>query len=323
MNVSDSTLSEVGMDIERPPPAPLIDIRSRMHLPLYCMEMLMGLIRLHRPQLGRVNATASFRCMPHPESIARLHQFAGHQAADLPVPFTYLNSAGSFCLFEVMRQLRINFANVMHLKGSMTLFKPVGTIRANKAYSLEMRVKSILPLKQRCILITETDILDAKNRPIQRHIDHWHVRGQNIRPAKEQNTLINTAAEEFRGLSKRLPRWMHWDRTATRETAFHLPADAGTRYAHIAGDYNLHTTNLGARLFGQRRAFLQGYGVLNLALHHLTQSAGRELEHFEILFTRPALTGQTLTMHANEHEFELCSEEKELVAFGRYRAKPA
>lgn len=114
---------------------------------------------------------------------------------------------------------------------------------------------------------------------------------------------------------------MHWHDAQARRTAFYVPADAGRRYARIAGDYNLHTTNLGARLFGQSRAFLQGYGVMNLALHHLTQQAGEALEHVEILFTRPALTGQTLHLHQSAHAFELCNEENALVAFGSYRSK--
>lgn len=291
---------------------PLVEAHSPFYFPRYAGTVLQGLLRPHRPQLDDPSAATTFRSQTRGSSMRRWQQFAGHGDADLPVPFTYLNSAGAYCLTRLLKTLRINLSRVMHLKASIRLTQPLQAIRPDEIYTVHMRIKEIIPLKNRALLVTDSEIRDQAGLAIRHHIDHWHVRDTPTEAA--ENMHLDTL--QFRRLSQRTPNWEEWDGSARITSRFYLPAGAARHYAAISGDYTPHATRLGARLFGQKRPFMQGFGLMNLALHHLTQATGKPLQELAIIFTRPALTGQEIALHTDGGRFEMCSKDNELLAFG-------
>ncbi|PLR27595.1 protein dehydratase [Caulobacter zeae] len=67
-----------------------------------------------------------------------------------------------------------------------------------------------------------------------------------------------------------------------------LPADLGRRYARVSGDANpIHTSALGARLFGFKRAIAHGMWVKARAVAALTQGAAVEAGEVEVAFRAP------------------------------------
>lgn len=73
-----------------------------------------------------------------------------------------------------------------------------------------------------------------------------------------------------------------------------LPADLGRRYAKVSGDANpIHTSALGARLFGFKRAIAHGMWVKARAVAALTEGRGVEVGEVEVGFRAPVfLPGQ-------------------------------
>jgi len=73
-----------------------------------------------------------------------------------------------------------------------------------------------------------------------------------------------------------------------------LPADLGRRYARVSGDANpIHTSALGARLFGFRRAIAHGMWTKARAVAALSPSAPLDVAEVEVAFRAPLfLPGQ-------------------------------
>jgi len=296
-----------------PPYSPLVEAHSPFYFPRYASTVFQGLLRPHRPLLGDNSAVTTFRSRTRDSSMRRWQQFAGHGDADLPVPFTYLNSAGAYCLTRLLQALHINLSRVMHLKASIRLTQPLQAIRPDEIYTVHMCIKEIIPLKNRALLVTDSAIVDHEGQSIRHHVDHWHIRDT---PTEAPGSM-HPDTLQFRRLSQRTPGWQEWDDSTRLTARFYLPAGAARHYAAISGDYTPHATRLGARLFGQKRPFMQGFGLMNLALHHLTQMSAKPLQELAIVFARPALTGQDIAVHSNGASFEMCSRDNELLAFGQ------
>ncbi|KSB88898.1 protein dehydratase [Caulobacter vibrioides] len=76
--------------------------------------------------------------------------------------------------------------------------------------------------------------------------------------------------------------------------AWPLPADLGRRYARVSGDANpIHTSPLGAKLFGFRRPIAHGMWVKARAVAALTDGRAVEAGEVEVSFRAPVfLPGQ-------------------------------
>ena len=75
-----------------------------------------------------------------------------------------------------------------------------------------------------------------------------------------------------------------------RDQAWRVPADLGRRYAGVSGDANpIHTSALGARLFGFPRAIAHGMWTKARALAVLTPPRGLDAAEIEVSFRSPLL----------------------------------
>lgn len=75
-----------------------------------------------------------------------------------------------------------------------------------------------------------------------------------------------------------------------RDQVWSLPADLGRRYARVSGDANpIHTSALGARLFGFPRAIAHGMWTQARALAALTPPDGLDAAGIEVSFCAPLL----------------------------------
>lgn len=76
----------------------------------------------------------------------------------------------------------------------------------------------------------------------------------------------------------------------TRVGTWSLPADLGRAYARVSGDANpIHTSALGARLFGFKRAIAHGMWVKARAVAALTAGRTVEAGEVEVAFRAPVL----------------------------------
>lgn len=87
-----------------------------------------------------------------------------------------------------------------------------------------------------------------------------------------------------------------------------LPGDLGRRYARVSGDANpIHTSALGARLFGFPRAIAHGMWTQARALVALTPPDGLEAAEIEVSFRAPLLMpgAAALFTAPNHRDFEV------------------
>ncbi|WP_141733197.1 hypothetical protein [Oligoflexus tunisiensis] len=296
----------------------LVDIQSPLYRPQYFGELIRGMARRHRPRLRKKVPAATAQVRFSELDRHDWHQFIAQTQDHIQAPLTYYNSAGAFCLFRILGALRINFSTILHLQSNYELTAPLETVKPDSVYTMKMELSDVVPRKNQCILIMRTELADENGRVVRVHKDFWFVKKcpphflEGI--ASDQVEL----AERFRGLSKRMSSWQTWDGNTVKRQ-HRLGAQAGLDYGRISGDHNIiHTTTWGARLCGQKRPFLQGFGVMNLTLHYATQVKGSPAESISITFARPALVDQVLDFHFNGNAFEICDERQRLVAFGQY-----
>lgn len=80
---------------------------------------------------------------------------------------------------------------------------------------------------------------------------------------------------------------------------WNLPADLGRRYAQVSGDANpIHTSMLGARLFGLRRAIAHGMWTKARAVAALSPSAPLDAAEVEVAFRAPLFLPGQVGLHA-------------------------
>ncbi len=90
----------------------------------------------------------------------------------------------------------------------------------------------------------------------------------------------------------------------------------GVVYGRVSGDPNaMHTTRMGARLFGHQKPFLQGFCTMNLVLKALT-SAGHTIQDLTIQFIRKVETGQELEIRHGSGRYEVIGECGKVLAVG-------
>lgn len=89
--------------------------------------------------------------------------------------------------------------------------------------------------------------------------------------------------------------------------AWQVPADLGRRYARVSGDANpIHTSALGARLFGFRRPIAHGMWVKARAAAALTQGLPLGEAEVEVAFRAPLfLPGEALLRAGQDGAFDL------------------
>jgi hypothetical protein len=296
----------------------LVDIQSPLYRPQYFGELIRGMARRHRPHLRKKVPAATAQVRFSELDRQDWHQFVAHTPQHIPAPFTYCNSAGAFCLFRILGALQINFSTILHLQSNLELTAPLEAVKPNSIYNMKMELSDIIPRKHQCILVMRTELTDENGCVVRVHKDFWFVK--KCPPHLLEGIVSDHAdlAENFRGLSKRASSWQSWGE-GTVQRQHRLGAQAGLDYGRISGDHNIiHTTTWGARLCGQRRPFLQGFGVMNLALHHASQVKGSPAESISVTFARPALVDQVLDFYFKDSAFEICDERQRLVAFGQF-----
>lgn len=313
---------DIGQQSTQPSQPPLlvgerVDLKSFRYLRRYSGEMVRGLFRSHRPTLDKALQSAIYKVKVDESLVKSWESFVSktedsHHAA----PLTYYNCAGAFGLFDLLKAMRINFGTILHLKAELKVPTPKPLV-VGEDYSLRMSVVDIIPKDSKCILVFQSELSDAAGEVLRIHKDFWYVRKcprklmQNIAYPQEHSDA------EFKGISYRESQFRDLDESVKKRSKIRVPNDAGQQFARISGDYNvIHTTHLGAKLCGKKKAFLQGFGVMNLCLHHISLLTKKPLTHFDISFSKSIYVGQEVELVLVGQGFELSDSDGNLLAFG-------
>ncbi len=296
-----------------------VDIQSPFYKPKYFSEMIRGMTRRHRPSFRKTIAPAEAQVTFSETDLQHWQSFVNHSVEQVAAPLTCYSSAGAFCLFKILGDLKINFSTILHLRANLQLTAPLETVSPDSIYRLRMALADVIPRNKQCILVIETQLLDSKDNIVRQHQDLWFVKKCPERFLKGVAATEQHSIDEFRGLSKKDSNWSQWTESKLSVREHRLDRLAGQHFGRISGDHNIiHTTHWGARFCGQKRPFLQGFGLMNLALHHASQVKEAPVNAMSITFARPALVDQRLNFYFSPLTFEICGENRDLIAFGTY-----
>jgi acyl dehydratase len=232
-----------------------------------------------------------------------------------PIPFLYYQSVGTLLYTRIFADLGINFRNLLHVKHeTLHLMAPsaCASVRRNR---LDCGLKHVKRLgKDKALVSLETHIYGPGETPLSVVQDSFLIRKL---PSHDLNNLDSdaTAVWEMRALRVRAAE-LDMRTEGTRHCSMSVTPDMGRSYGKVSGDMNpVHTTRLGARLFGLPRPFLQGLGVRNLTIRHLARM-GVPLDHLSLTFASPAYLGETLNLIVRDGRFEVQDSRRCIVAHG-------
>ena len=232
------------------------------------------------------------------------------------VPLLANQSVGTLLYAQLFADLGINLRHLLHLQHRTVHHASVATCAKARDQQLSCRVQRVLRLGEDRVLVeVQTQVLAADGSLLSQVEDGFLVRGlpvADLAGLPSDRSLLR----ELLGLRRRLPRLCVTDGEA-RVSAMHVPRQMGLDYGRISGDMNpVHTSRLGAWLFGLKRPFLQGLALRNLVVRHLAE-LGVSVEQLSLTFASPANLGQTLRLVVDGGAFEVHDAKGRLVAFGR------
>ena len=232
------------------------------------------------------------------------------------VPLLANQSVGTLLYSQLFADLGINLRHLLHLQHRTLHHASVAVCAKARQQQLTCRVQRVLRLGEDRVLVEVQTLVSAADGSLLSQVeDGFLVRGL---PAVDLAGLPSDRGllRELLGLRRRLPRLSVTDGEA-RVSAMHVPRQMGLDYGRISGDMNpVHTSRLGAWLFGLKRPFLQGLALRNLVVRHLAE-LGVAVEHLSLTFASPAYLGQTLLLVVDSDALEVHDAKGRLVAFGR------
>lgn len=294
-----------------------IDLHGKLFFPRYSHQIIKGLVRPHRPALSKKIKPASYGVRLRYRDLKNWSRFVKSDSVNINSPLTYYNSAGAFALFDLLSQLRINFSTILHLRAEIDFIKKNLDAAPGQEYVLKMSLADIILKEKQCILVMETLVTSGDGELVRLHRDFWFVKKCDPKFLKDLVYPCKYDVNDFKGLTKLDPSFVHKDRSQLEVHEIFIGRNAGNSFARVSGDYNvIHTTHWGARLCGQKRPFLQGFGILNLCLHKISTTCDVDLAKISLTFCRPALVKQSIELLRFGNDFELVDNRGKLVAFG-------
>ena len=234
------------------------------------------------------------------------------------VAYPFLHAQGTITLLQarVLADLGVNRRHVRQLRHH-TRF-PAGS--AAYLAATEQRVECSL---QRTVRVSPTDVLLLMNTRISNRDgltvaqveDGLVVQGLQVAYAvqAEEDDLLRRAVGRMR---RRTPE-LDDGSPNLRMRQLYIGSDAGRRFGRLSGERSpVHHGQLGARLMGRQRPFVQGMYLRNLVCRELAEW-GVDQHALQITFTGQAGLGQTLCLLLQGQVFELVDLRGRLIAFGK------
>ncbi|SMF08966.1 MaoC family dehydratase N-terminal domain-containing protein [Pseudobacteriovorax antillogorgiicola] len=297
----------------------IVNLQGKLYIPKYTKEMLQGLIRPHRPSFKGDVRAAKYCLRITQKDIKNWNKFIARKDSDVASPLTYYNSAGAFGLFDILKQVNVNFSTILHLRGDVEILKPNEPISEGVEFTLASHLAEIIVRKKQCILVVATDVFNQIGELVRHHKDFWFVKNCSEKHLSQLKSQSSYDPRNFSGISRRLSKLSMSDSGSSGHATIAISKAAGHEFAKVSGDFNIiHTTNWGARLTGQKRAFLQGYGMMNHCIHKLTQIKKSPLNQISITFCRPVLVDQDVHLYTSGNKFEVCDENGSLLTAGTF-----
>lgn len=248
---------------------------------------------------------------------AQTYNLQRHQ---LPAVLTYYARISRDYLFQVLTDLGVNFANIMHLGVDTELLHTPFRFLPNQTYHYSGRLNNIALLgKGRAVLDFVLDIYDSYGNHVLQHSDKMFLK--NVQEADAAKLAKLQSSQEdyssYMGLSNRKSQLL--TQPAPSILPIQLQPNTGFQYGKASGDLNpLHTSHLFSRLTGHRTSFVQGLYTTNLVFKILHRDLNTPVKGLSIKFSRPIYSDTPAFFVHKDTEFEFVDLDFRVLAFGHW-----
>ncbi|MGS2744113.1 MaoC/PaaZ C-terminal domain-containing protein [Halomonas sp. LS-001] len=243
-----------------------------------------------------------------------------HLKSNSDVPFLYSQSVGTLLYTKIFSDLNFNFRHLLHVKHKTEYPKGASAYIQAHQQNVACRLKQVSSIpRNRALVILEAQITNSDKELIGRVEDSFLIR--NLKPEDiKKIPKATSSSDELMGLRRRTSKLESDIESTSQQTQIGNGMARG--FGNISGDMNpVHTSNLGAKLFGFKRPFLQGLCVRNLVTHWLADK-NDTIDQIEMTFTNPAYVQQCALLREKDGYYEVVSEEGQLIAFGHVNRPP-
>ena len=281
----------------------------------YAFAALRGIVGSHRL---RLDAMHSYGTAVHISArLARRWRalFDVPSRAAAVVPLASHQSASTLLQARLFTDLGLNLRRLRHLQHRTVHHAGVDVCARARQYQLSCAVHRVLRMGKSAALVqvqTQVQSVDGELWSVVE--DGFLIEGL---PEDDLQALPSDSSvlREVLGLRRRLPRLSTTSGDAL-VSEMQVPSDMGRAYGRISGDLSpIHSSRLGAWLFGLKGPFLQGLALRNLVVRHLAELQV-PIDRLSLTFAAPAAVGQTLLLVVLGSEVEVHDHGGRLVAFG-------
>jgi len=228
------------------------------------------------------------------------------------IPFTFYLKSSTLTFLKLISDLGINPKNLLQLRNELKIVKS-GVLFKPGAYKMEATVVSISPTgKKNAILKIASNIMDNTGELLFKSTDFFMIRNlsnQDIQQIKDENQNIDTSYRNW----LIAPKYTQEEVADTK--SFFVPTNMGINYGFVSGDLNIvHTTKFLAKLFGFKRAFIQGLCTANIVMSQLAIET--KLDTFSINFTKPVFTKSEIKIEYTSKNFKVLNANNCVLAHG-------
>ena len=298
------------------------------YLTHYYTTAIRGVLRRHQLIVDGSFPRYEDRFHFRPEERERWFSLFNVTERERGTPFTYFTTSATTALMRIVEDLGVNFRHLLHLRSEMQLEPHGRVLEPGVEYRCAYQLRDIVRLRpDRVAVVVQSEVRDADGSLVASQKDFFIIMNlppESVAALKRSRTLGKHDPRQLVSMGKRAPHLAPRRESGDAEVSVATLAfrdDMGLAYGKVSGDMNLvHTTAMGARLFGYSRPFVQGLCTANYILKTLTGVTGHAPARFSIGFCRPVPVGSSLTLYFTRDAFEACDATGTVMVYGDWEA---
>jgi len=291
-----------------------IDNSKRFRYMLFFMkESILGLTRKQSLDLSVIDNTYQGFFNIHKDEYNNWLKAFKHSKTSLHFSFYLKSSTNSF--LRIMADLGINLKNVLHLRNEFIKHQK-GCLFKEGEYAIIAQVDNIKATgRSNAIVTCSSTIYNSDGQTLIKNIDHFMIRNVIEKDQRNIRILNSSIDTSYR-------TWLKAPDYGKDEIIYQKDYDVSSRmgidYGFVSGDLNLvHTTNTMAKIFGFKRAFIQGLCTANIVIAHLPENL--ELNFFAINFNKPVYTNSAIRVEYASDNFKVLDRDSNVLVHGTHR----
>lgn len=228
------------------------------------------------------------------------------------VNFSFYLKSSTALFLKFTKDLGVNYKNVLHLRNELE-YEKEGHVFMPGKYKNAAWVSSIIPAgKKNLIIKFSSKVKNEQNELVLKNVDYFMIKNVDKQTMADVKASANTKINYRRWL---IPSKIEESQAITAEIS--VPADMGIKYGKVSGDMNMvHTTTFFAKIFGFKKAFVQGLCTANYVLTN--SPFDRNFTDFSINFSKPVYTDSTIKIVYGKDHYQVMDEKNQVLAHGTY-----